>query len=70
MSLPPERPDLDVSSLSKEWQHQLKSNPSVTHPSEEERAEALREYQRLVRKIDEVLREQEAENRTGGRTDR
>lgn len=59
----------DVRSLLSEWQDQLRSHTRGSSPSEEEKAKALREYKRLVRQIDEVLREQEAKRRSGGLTD-
>ncbi len=70
MSRDPKHSDSDVRSLLSEWKQRLERNQQGgAGPSEEDKAAALREYQRLVRQIDEVLREQEAERRSGARSD-
>lgn len=70
MSRERKQADSDVRALLSEWKQRLQGSPQGgASPSEEDKAAALREYQRLVRRIDDVLREQEAERRSGIRTD-
>ena len=69
MSQDVKRSDADIRALLSEWQEQLHhKSHGGDGPSEQDKATALREYQRLVRQIDEILREQEAERRSGSRS--
>jgi hypothetical protein len=58
----------DSRSLMDEWR--LNASAATPRPRDEteaEKAEALREYQKLVNQIDDVVREQEIQRRIGAR---
>lgn len=56
----------DPGSLMAEW-NQQKDSSADRHAdkTEAEKAEALREYQKLVERLDDALREREEQRRTG-----
>lgn len=59
---------LDSRSLMADWRQNAPSGKDApAREKEAEKAESLRQYQKLVNKIDDVVREQEIQRRSGVR---
>ncbi len=59
----------EVQALLSEWRAQSpEKSADRTTASDKDRATALRDYQQMVRHLDDVLREQESERRSGIRS--
>jgi len=61
--------EMDTRSLVSEWRDRLWGQRAEPSESADEKAAALRDYQGLVRRINDAIREQEAERRAGVRDD-
>jgi hypothetical protein len=61
----------EVQALLSEWRAQPPNKSADrTISSDKDRAAALRDYQQMVRHLDDVLREQESERRSGIRSNK
>jgi len=61
----------EVQALLSEWRAQPpEKSAERTSASDKDRAAALRDYQQMVRHLDDVLREQESERRSGIRSNK